>query len=206
MEIYRHKDTDNAFGIYTSERPGKCNFLEIGDEAYFEEGVLNLLIDRYYIKIHSAVNDEFTSKGMKDLAARVVDLFGKKAGSPPALALFPSENKVTNSERYINKNFLGYDFLGKAFTCKYNEGGQTFTLFIISESDASECREALSAYFAQLKLTDSPEEGKTYLLPDKYNGTVGAVWQDKYVYGFFNMPEDKQLQDTYFSYFKLRML
>ena len=42
---------EDAFGMYAAERAPGYNFLDIGIEAYRNEGILNFLQDRYYVKL-----------------------------------------------------------------------------------------------------------------------------------------------------------
>src|SRR5512143_1768289 len=41
VEIYRHCTPQNAFGIYSQERLANADFLDIGEQGYYEEKVLN---------------------------------------------------------------------------------------------------------------------------------------------------------------------
>src|SRR4030042_158659 len=64
----------------------------------------------------------------------------KEKGAPPALVLaFPRHNLVAQSEKYIKKNFMGYEFLRNGFVATYKVGGKEFEGFFVegeSEKDA----------------------------------------------------------------------
>ena len=47
----RHGHGLNAFGIYAAERYPESRFLPIGVQGYYEEGTLNFLAGRYYVKL-----------------------------------------------------------------------------------------------------------------------------------------------------------
>ncbi|MCK7485355.1 MAG: hypothetical protein MZU97_07190 [Bacillus subtilis] len=51
VELYRHADPDNAFGIYATERAPGYSFLKVGAQGYEAEGILNFLTGRYYVKL-----------------------------------------------------------------------------------------------------------------------------------------------------------
>jgi len=51
VELYRHADRDNAFGIYSMERAPDYSFIKVGAQGYQEEGILNFLTGRYYAKL-----------------------------------------------------------------------------------------------------------------------------------------------------------
>jgi hypothetical protein len=202
LEIYRHRTPVNAFGIYSQERQLDGGFLPIGVQGYAAEGVLNFLAGRYYVKIRSPYYDPETAASIQALAEQIAALIGPSEGMPAVLKSFPAENKVQNSEQYINKSFLGYSVFGGAFTCNYVAGDKSFNLFIIPEDNPDKCREMLAKYFDQLKISQTPEEGKAYLLEDKYNGVVGIMWKGNRLCGFYNSLSDALLQQKYFDYFK----
>jgi hypothetical protein len=202
LEIYRHHNPVNAFGIYSQERQVEGGFLPIGVQGYAAEGVLNFLADRYYVKIRSPYYDPETAAAIKTLAEQIASLIGSSEGMPATLKLFPADNKIQNSEQYINKNFLGYSIFSGAFTCNYSAGDQIFSVFVIPQEDPSKCSEMLSKYLEQLNTGLAPEEGKGFLLNDKYNGMVGILWKGNHIYGFYNTLSDAALQQKYFGYFK----
>ena len=53
IEIYRHDSTLNAFGIYSQERPFEGEFLNIGAQGFYENGMLNFFKGPYYVKLNS---------------------------------------------------------------------------------------------------------------------------------------------------------
>ena len=51
VEIYRHNNPLNAFGIYSQERNPEYHFIQVGTQGYIEESVLNFLDGVFYIKL-----------------------------------------------------------------------------------------------------------------------------------------------------------
>ncbi len=51
VELYRHNTPANAFGIYSQERKPDYHFISVGAQGYRDEGVLNFLAGRYYVKV-----------------------------------------------------------------------------------------------------------------------------------------------------------
>jgi hypothetical protein len=52
VEVYRHGDSTQAFGIYSQERLANARFLDIGAQGYQEPNVLNFVAGPYYVKIN----------------------------------------------------------------------------------------------------------------------------------------------------------
>ena len=116
VEIYRHKDPVQSFGIYSQERPQTSNFLKIGAQAYYEKGMLNFLKGDYYVKIRSydLMNEDQTV--LTRFARESDKLLSGNAKLPLIFNWFPESGKIKNSEKYISDNFLGYPELKSVFT------------------------------------------------------------------------------------------
>ena len=50
-DIFDMGSAENAFGMYSSERSPKYDFIPMGTEGYRNEGIINFLQDRYYVKL-----------------------------------------------------------------------------------------------------------------------------------------------------------
>jgi len=70
VEVYRHGDSTQAFGIYSQERLANARFLDIGAQGYQEPNVLNFVVGPYYVKINGY------STGAED--ERTMLAFGRK--------------------------------------------------------------------------------------------------------------------------------
>ena len=53
VEVYRHRDADHAFGIYSQERVPSAAFLALGAQGYYENAVCNFIQGGYYVKLSS---------------------------------------------------------------------------------------------------------------------------------------------------------
>src|ERR1039458_1446475 len=58
VELYKFDSEVDAFGIYSQERNPEYAFIDIGVQAYREEGVLNFLTGIYYVKIMTPLRGE----------------------------------------------------------------------------------------------------------------------------------------------------
>ena len=119
VEIYDMENGRNAFGIYSAERYPESRFLPIGNQGYLDEGTLNFLVGRYYVKLlcfeAGTRSEEFLTLYAKDVAGKVKD-----PGSLPALlTVFPKDGLISNGEKFVLRNFLGFKFLGNGFTANY---------------------------------------------------------------------------------------
>ena len=126
---------------------------------------------------------------------------GEKGALPSILSSFPEEGKKKNSEKFINKNFLGYSFLHSAFTADYELSGKKFKLFVIEGADGNDCRDMIQKYLQQ---TRSPEKNiveSRYTIADPYHGEIELHWQGKYIWGILSL-NDPLLRSKYLELFE----
>lgn len=195
LEIYRHKTTEDAFGIYSQERPSRTTYNNIGGQGYQEDANLNFFAGRYYVKIRCSGKSEFEINSVRKLAETIANEIDPATKLPAQLALFPLEGKIPNSEQYINENFIGYSFLRNAFIANYNVKGTAFNIFIITNITPEDSKTMLTSLLKNnSKPADNLQPG-IYDLKDKYNGTLKILWKGKYLCGVYNTADTQILQD-----------
>ncbi|NJK95165.1 MAG: hypothetical protein HC905_09865 [Bacteroidales bacterium] len=195
LEIYRHQSIDDAFGIYSQERPSKAVYFKIGGQGYQEEANLNFFAGRYYVKIRCSGKSEMEVKSVRQLGEKIASLIDPETKLPEQLALFPLEGKVPNSEQYINQNFMGYSFLKNAFIASYLVKGTNFNVFIIANNSADEAKTMLQNFLKNNNKEIADLKPGIYDLKDKYNGVMKIILKNKYLCGVYNTADSKILQD-----------
>lgn len=186
VDIYRQKTPEDAFGIYSQERPQDAQYMPAGAQGYRVEYAFNYVSGRYYVKIRSNFPDEETARAMREIATKSAEKISHDPMLPGELTFFPDSGKMAHSEQFINKNFLSYSFFSRAFTCNYQWNGAAFTLFIMKGSNPGTCRDAMDAFFKQAGTTLKAEEGKLMRCKDPYNGPVLLEWKGKYLLGAYS--------------------
>jgi hypothetical protein len=167
VDIFDMGNSEDAFGMYAAERAPGYNFLDIGIEAYRNEGILNFLQDRYYIKLvgFGPGSDDLLEKFARDLSERIA---GTRA-FPPLLERVPQEHRVKHSEQFTRKDPLGHPFLSPAYVVSYEQGELESKLLISVAEDPAEGKarlESLVKYFR--------ESGKCEAAPDLGDGAIQA--------------------------------
>ncbi len=193
-EIYRHASANDAFGIYSQERPAQGNYRKIGAEGYLEPPILNFVSGDAYVKLSADGLDP--AGALQEVAAAVASELGGAAALPSALASFPEDGQVAHSERFAGRDFLGYEFLRSAFTADYKVGEARFQLFVLQSAAPSDSAEMLRRY---LQAAGQAAEGvpeKAYLVRDPYNGEVALFWKGSAICGVLRL-QDAALRDRY---------
>jgi hypothetical protein len=199
VEIYNQGDANNAFGMYSQEKPRPANLVEIGAEGYYAEGLLNFFRGNYYVKIQG-FDLEDQDEAMLTIVAKIVSQnIGGKKQVPPVLDCFPSDAMVRNTERFVSKNVFGHGFLHSAFIADYrSDGSQNTRGFIIVAKDAADADAMLAAY---VKLVEDSgdtvvDNGGVLRFTDPMSRTAGPMTVKKaggYIWGMSTESEDTGL-------------
>ena len=201
IDIYQHSNSNNGFGIYSQEKPQEGDFLKIGTQGYYEQGILNFFKDRVYVKL-SAFDLKEIDRPLLEKIARLIDrqLPGKPL-LPKTVSCFPSMGKIENSERFILQNFLGHSFLHSAFVADYLIEDEKFQIFIIETATPQKADTILERYLAFLKrkgIEHQQDNSGAYRFSDPYyrsSGTMNLKKKSRFIWGFFS--NDIQKVRTY---------
>jgi hypothetical protein len=203
VEIYRFENPDCSFGIYARERSGYTgDFIKAGTQGYYEQGVLNFLKDSFYVKMNAfELNDR--APLLIRTAEEIAALLPGKAEFPAVFNIFPAHGKDENSQQYLAKNFLGYDFFSNAFTADYtlpdSPGMEKFTLFMIRCRNRDECGYTLKKYLDYIKQPEPELKEGRYSINDPYYGPVELLFKGKNIWGMFGLTND-ELRRKYWEF------
>ncbi|HYA90954.1 MAG TPA: DUF6599 family protein [Thermodesulfobacteriota bacterium] len=201
VDVYRHKTPTHAFGIYSQERLSNANFVDIGVQGYIEQNILNFLTGPYYVKINSYDTGAEDREILLAFAKKMSEDLWEKGSLPSILFSFPEEGKKKDSEKFINKNFLGYSFLHSAFTADYELSGKKFKLFVIDGADQKVCREMVQKYFQQTGNAEKNIVEGIYTVSDPYHGEIEFYWKGRFIWGALNL-SDASLRSKYLQLFE----
>ncbi len=189
VEIYNQGDANNAYGMYSTEKPRPANLVEIGAEGYYDTGLLNFYRGNYYVKIQGFdLNKQ--DEAMLTIVAKIVSQnIGGKKQVPVVLDCFPADAMVRNTERFVSKNVFGHGFLHSAFMVDYrSETSQNTRGFIIVAKDAADADAMIAAY---VKLVEDGGDAVVinngvYRFTDPMSRTAGTMTLKKsfgYIWG-----------------------
>ena len=201
VDIYRHKTSRDAFGIYSAERPSDPNLVEIGAQGYIDKDILNFLTGNYYVKLNSFKTGPEDQEVLIAFARKFVESLGEKGSLPGILASFPEEGKKKHSEKFIARKFLGYTFLQSAFTADYELPDKKFRLFVIEGADANECKDMMQKYLKQVARPEKNIKEDRYTLTDPHHGEVELSWKGKHIWGILDISEPA-LRSEYLKLFQ----
>ena len=132
IEIYDMGNDLNAFGIYSAERFPDNKTVDIGTHGYIEGEVLNFIAGTDYVKLLCFNGGDGTAAILEAFARKVAAAAAGTSGAIPALfSVFPKDGLVPNSEKYIRRNVMGFDFLVNGYVVSYKADGAEFEGFVI---------------------------------------------------------------------------
>ena len=183
VELYRHKSTADAFGMYSQERYPDYHFIDLGVQGYLEKGSLNFLSGPYYVKISTLQSEESAQEGMLTVAKEVCRHLNQDNTRPPLLSVFPLEGKQANTEQYIARNFLGYSFFNTAYVASYVNGGE-FKAFVMQMESGEKAKSTIDEYLKNLTKggTVKNEDG-IFDIQDPNNDRLEIVLKKNFVLG-----------------------
>ena len=138
LEIYDMGLPLNAFGIFAAERYPENKTVGLGEMGYIEGEALNFLSGRFYVKLLAFGLGDATEPSLVAIASQVAGAI-KGGGALPALVLaFPKDGLVVRSEKYIKRNFMGYEFLHDGYAATYRSAGRELEGFFIDGGSDTE--------------------------------------------------------------------
>jgi hypothetical protein len=194
IEIYDLGAPRNAFGIYSAERYPDSRFIPAGTQGYYEEGSLNFLAGRYYVKMMCYDCGSAAEGFLTGLADSIAGKVPDKPGLPPILSAFPRSGLVANSEKFIRRNFQGLSFLENGFQASYKVDNLEFECFIIESRDAADAAATAGRYlenFAKGGL-EIKAAGPGSTFKDKYFQHVFVAQVGRFVAGVSRIPDGKE--------------
>ena len=189
IEIYRFNTADQAFGIYSQERPGQWEYLTIGAQGYQEGPMLNFISNIYYVKISGSDIPDSATAVIKLIATKTAEQLGGNPGLPLELKCFPAADLRPYSEKFINRNFLGYQFLHTGFLADYGIADRAYKLFIIKGQDKKDCAGMVQELRKKNTGQIVPVAEGDYLFTDPYLGTLLLSWRESYIWGVIGLQD-----------------
>jgi hypothetical protein len=151
LEIYDMGLPVNAFGIFAAERYPENKPVGLGDLGYLEGEALNFLAGRFYVKMLAFGLGDATESALTEVGAKVAGAIKPGSGLPALVTAFPKDGLVVRSEKYVKKNFMGYEFLRDGYVATYASGGREMEGFFVDGGSEQEAEAMLTKLVEALK-------------------------------------------------------
>ena len=171
VELYVFKDISGACGVYLSERNPDFEIQNIGTQGLYIRGEMIFFTGTYFVKLTDKGLPSSEKSGLLEIGVQIVNHFSPECKWPYPATLLPKNNKIKNTEEYIPASFLGYHFLNKVFSAKYDINNPV-TLFILSQDTHEEAKALLDMYLGIFREDKVIQIGDFYQVADLFNGTI----------------------------------
>lgn len=144
--LYDMGSNRNAFAVYSAQRRGEGQRLDLGDFAYRTDDALFLVHGQYYLEVIAPA----VGKG----AAEILPAFGRAVAEKVnvsrqglgELALFPAEHLKRETLSLLAADAFGFDRFNSVFTARYTLGEMEVTAFLSQRASATEAADLAAAY------------------------------------------------------------
>ena len=181
VEIYDMGNDTNAFGIYSAERFPDAEFISIGSQGYLEEGTLNFIVDKYYVKLLCFDCGDRSEQLLTTFSEEIVENIGDTGQLPSLLNVFKQKGLIANSEKFILRNFLGYEFLENGYVATYMLGDMEFDAYVIDGKNEEDARLMLEKYLETRPQGSYEKTSFGYHLKDRYYSHIYLAQIGKYL-------------------------
>jgi hypothetical protein len=189
VEIYDMGNHKNSFGIYSAERYTDNEFMDFGTQGYMEEGALNFLVGRYYVKLLCYDCGEKSDQWLRAFSEKIVNRVAKKEGFPVYLQAFPKEGLIPNTEKFILRNVMGYKFFHDGYVVSYKMNELSFDCFLIEGKNPEEAKDMLKKYL-DAKGADSVQQVSLgFRIKDRYYHNIYIARVDNILCGVMKITD-----------------
>jgi hypothetical protein len=200
IEIYDMGNEINSFGIYSAERFPDSQFISLGNQGYLEEETLNFIVGKYYVKLLYFDSGGDSADFLKVFSQEVVKRVKDKGNLPPALAFFPKQGLVGNSEKFILRNFMGYSFLHDGYLANYKLEDLEFDCFLMEGESAEDAQNMLKQYLEKKGKQSVEEISAGYRIKDRYYHNIYLARIENYLCGVMKIKDESlEVGDKYFG-------
>ncbi len=191
LEIYDMGSPQNAFGIFSAERYPDNTAVSIGDLGYIEVDVLNFMAGSYYVKLLTFGPGDDDAAVLKAFSGAVSDKIPNLGQLPGILQIFPPDNLVLQSEKFVKKNFMGYEFLQNGYVATYSYDDSEIEGFFI-EGESEEAAETMLNRLLDFFIKDGQEPEKIdlgYHITNRYSQHIFIGRRAHIIFGATRIPE-----------------
>jgi hypothetical protein len=182
VDVYRHRDSFCAFGMYALERPAGTTPIAVGIEGHAGADYLQFVVGSYYVKLAQAGRPD--PSALRAFAEKLAAGLAGTREPPAILKCFPSRGRLPRAEKLAAHNFLGHAFLHDAAAAAYDVDGARLRVFAVRGKDDGDVRDMVRRYLAvggSPNIEAKPEGAAS--VKDPLNGEVTLKWKGHWLWG-----------------------
>jgi hypothetical protein len=160
--LYDMANGENAFAVYSLQKRSESTPLDWAQFGYWTSDSLYAAAGKYYIEIFLSSEDQTLLASAQSAARRISSAISAGRTEIPILNLFPAENLVADSFKFIKADAFGCGDLKNIFTAEYKINGNNVTAYLSKDSAV----ETYKKYYRFLMDNGAKELQHNLKLPD----------------------------------------
>jgi len=171
VELYLFNNHPGACGAYLSERNPDFEIHNIGTQGLFLRGEMMFFTGTYFVKLRDKGSLSSEKSELLEIGTQIANHLSPESDWPDPVRLLPVDNRIKNTEEYTPGSYLGYHFLNRVFSAKYDINNPV-TLFILSQDNPEEAMDLLNMYLGIFREDKVILKENFYQVTDFFNGTI----------------------------------
>lgn len=140
VQITSYENPLNSFGIYAWHINPYGKFNEERCGGFVESSSFSFYKGNYFVRVFLMQGED--KQGMKTIGCRIFDNLPGELKVPEQVSYFTHEKLVSNSVKYIPKNYLGYEELPPAWEASYQKDSDQYRVYVLKFENSSEAKSA----------------------------------------------------------------
>ncbi len=194
VEVIRFGSSDDAFGVFSVERPVLSESTELRKQGYITESKAGFWSGELYLRMLVPNDTPENTRSLKMVAEAASRRLRPGPAIPSGFSRMLSEDRVANSERFVRLRVLGYDFLTDGYMADYRLDGKTATALVCPCVDETTARERFRALFGAIVDQNArpvPVAGlgdRAFMARGTRHGNVVIFQRDRFLAGLLAVP------------------
>lgn len=134
--LYDMAGGENAFAVYSLQKRSDSTPLDWAQFGYSTPDAVYTAAGRYYIEISLSSKDDSLLTAAQNAAKNLCSALSAGKTEMPVFALFPTENLVNDSFKFVNADAFGCSDLENIFTADYKISGNNLTAYLTKSRPA----------------------------------------------------------------------
>ena len=136
----------NAFAVYSVQKRADSTDIPCDGFSYKTSNSVYFCTGRYYCEMVGFAQSPDLVKAIQDTAINFISA-NKSDTQIEELELFPKENFVSGSVKFYPSDAFGYDGFKEIFSCHYEIGDETITVFLSKCKTPEQAKQMADGYF-----------------------------------------------------------
>lgn len=194
MEIIRLPTPEDAFGIFSIERPIITEETVVNSRGYITATQAGFWWKDLYIRILAPTDSELHVRALHAVAQRTLERLPPGPPLPPGFGRLPVILRIPFSEVFIRRRVLGYPFLEGGYFADYDFGGRIATAFVCAFESEEDAERRFSAFFEAIRIENARVAfltgvgDRAFIARGSRYGNVLVFQRNHFVAGLLAMP------------------